>query len=208
MAHGGLADVPRMEPVMRLYLVALVAMACTEPLVEGPAGSPLDTGPTAPAPPDIPVADYPCATGALALELGTGVTAFAPLTPGEGVVMVDGPQTGWHVDVGGSLVGAPQLVEIDAVLYGDDGTLLFGDQAPVRTALVGWGEDACEGSFYGLRSMSGPSLDLEQVCALEGRSGTLVVTVTDLQAQPPVSVTGELTIAFALDPIDEPLCGS
>lgn len=149
---------------------------------------------------------HACAHGELTVALGTGITEYQPLDPGDEVMMVDGPQSGWHMDVAGLLIDAPEVVQVDVAVFDAQGQVWFGDQATNRIALVGWDDSACEGSFYGVRAMSVPQLDIDTVCALAGQPATVEVTVTDLFASNPEPVTEVLGITFELDPKDDDLC--
>ncbi len=140
------------------------------------------------------------------MVLGTGITEYQPLDPGDGMMMVDGPQSGQHIDVAGLLLDAPEVVQVDVAVSNTNGRVWFGDQATRRIALVGWDDTACEGTFYGARALSVPELDMATVCALTGQPAIVEVTVSDLLASDPAPVTEVLEIAFELDPKDDAAC--
>ncbi len=98
------------------------------------------------------------------------------------------------------------VVQVDVAVSNTNGRVWFGDQATRRIALVGWDDTACEGTFYGVRALSVPELDMATVCALTGQPAIVEVTVSDLLASDPAPVTEVLEIAFELDPKDDAAC--
>jgi len=71
---------------VRLFLCLCLALsACGDDSSDGDA-------PDLSVPPDLAGAEP-------RVEIGTGVTTFIPITDGDDVELVNGPQGGWHVDV-------------------------------------------------------------------------------------------------------------
>ena len=53
-----------------------------------------------------------CWDRALQVEVGGGITAYVPLATGDGVVMVHGPQGGWHIDAGARVLNTHATVRL------------------------------------------------------------------------------------------------
>src|SRR5690349_18644648 len=53
-----------------------------------------------------------CASGDIAVDVGTGDDAYVPLADGDTVTMVHGPQGGWHVETGGLVTNSEPEVAI------------------------------------------------------------------------------------------------
>lgn len=104
-----------------------------------------DTEDTEVEPPD------PCRLEPAVLEVGTGEDDFEPLTAGQELVMVHGPQGGWHLTGAVRLTNAPQLVKISYVVTDVESDTVVSDTqwnvALLPTVLGAW---ACEGSFVGM----------------------------------------------------------
>jgi hypothetical protein len=151
-----------------------------------------------------------CLAGGIAVEPGTGVEEYVPLNAGDDVVMVHGPQGGWHIDVGGLVTNTEQLVSIDAVFVDtDSGVQVAGEQTEVRQALVDWDASGCTGEFYSVRVFVDDFEDnvgQADICALEGASLDMTLTVTALEATPPAVATVTIPVVAVLDPADVPVC--
>jgi len=151
-----------------------------------------------------------CHTDPLALQVGTGIVMFEPLTQGAEVIIVHGPQGGWHIDIGGEVGGTTDLIEISSVITRNStGVVIAGDQQPSRIALPGWSSETCLGAFYGITTYvdDDPATDQAYICGMEGETLTIELTVTDLSF-PAKSVTETLEVTMALDPIDEKPCAA
>ena len=151
-----------------------------------------------------------CLADGIDLDPGTGIEAFEALLDGDDMVMVHGPQGGWHIDVAGRVSNTEQLIGIQ-VSFTDSatGNLVGGDQQETRTALVGWDETSCSGDFYGTRIFVDDLSDnviQDDICGLDGAELDMVMTVTALEAKPPASVTVTLPVRAVLDPADVPIC--
>ena len=137
-----------------------------------------------------------CAEGEMTLELGTGVREFEPLTAGDPVVMVHGPQGGWHVDLTGALTNTGQEVGLFPSL-----TLLRNDGVPLTNeasdfvALSNYDNEACTGEFVGRQlRFSVDGLSITQVCNAHMESAELEVTVEDFGADR--TVTESITVTL------------
>jgi hypothetical protein len=98
-----------------------------------------------------------CVTAMPVVAIGTGETAYAPLTPGQVVEMVHGPQGGWHIWLGVSVEYAPQFVRLEyEVVDVLTGLSLSFDRAPksLNIALVSPAPGAwtCQGYYAGVEA--------------------------------------------------------
>lgn len=143
----------------------------------------------------------------LRIELGTGETAYAPLVEGQEVVMVHGPQGGWHVDVAARVHHVGQYVAVTPALHlVAHQEQIAGDQQAEYLELPDWTEEGCAGTFWGKRAFldDHPGTDQRFICSLAGERAILSVVVVDLEDQRQARASGEVTLA--LDPNDEPWC--
>jgi hypothetical protein len=104
----------------------------------------------------LPSAD-PCVTAMPVVAIGTGESAYAPLTAGQEVEMVHGAQGGWHVWLALSAQYVPQYVRVEfEVVDVLTGTVLSFDRAAksLNIALVSPapGEWACQGYYAGVEA--------------------------------------------------------
>lgn len=163
---------------------------------KGPGdGDPLDTCPSEPQ-----------------VVLGTGLQPVVPLEEGAELLLVHGPQGGWHVDVGG-LVTIPTLeVAVNATLV-LDGRQLAGDQSPLYTVLAAYDDATCDGEFYEVRAYvddelatlpGGTDVLLDYICPLGGQRVTLTVEVSDIDRE--VVLTDTIEGVIVLDPYDVSAC--
>jgi len=200
-----------------LFSLAALLVACADP---GSAGQGEVSDAPEPSPTSAPLTEEPtepalahaCFAEPLSVEVGRGDSDHVPVAPGDPVTMVNGPQQGWHIDVSGFVEGASDVVEIEAVVRVVDADWIIAglEQQPVRTALVGWSEDECAGTFYGLRLYlddNGPH-SYDTICALAGAAVDIEVSLTDL-SDPDGERTHETTGlgTLALDPNDIEPCG-
>lgn len=156
---------------------------------------------------------HACHTGTPTLSIGNGAGMFTPLATGADVVLVHGPQGGWHIDLGGEVSGFSDLVEVEGYVRvaGEGRTIAGEEQQPSRLALVGWSDSTCSGTFYDVRAFvddEGQST-LDYICALDGAPLEIEITVTDL-ADPTGawSATETLSAVAALDPNDVEPCAT
>jgi hypothetical protein len=142
-----------------------------------------------------------CACDAPSAEIGGGAYAFEPLAPGDPLVMVHGPQGGWHVLASLRLRSTLDIVDVAyAIDVLPDGPRV-SDQA-YRVQLVPDG--ACAGTYpgmYGYLDVSGLA-DGEADTPPEllgGRALRLTLAATDAEGR---VATATLDGVAALDPID------
>ena len=158
-----------------------------------------------------------CVAGGLTLEPATGVddSTFAPLVAGDPVVMVHGPQGGWHIDFAGTVGNSSEIVSIDATFTNvATGAIVAGlGQQPARLALTpiaGAGSPwACEGRYYGVRVFVddiATTVTQDDICDLEGATLQLDAVITSLEDPQTPPVILSTTVTAALDPIDIPAC--
>ncbi len=69
-------------------------------------------GACAPPVPDTAGCDPTCSCDPAGVAIGTGPLPFVPIEAGQDVVMVHGPQGGWHVLAGLRAEGVPPIVRI------------------------------------------------------------------------------------------------
>jgi hypothetical protein len=206
-------------------LLPLLLTACSGGKGDGTSGTDTGDGPTAPGDDDDDVTGdddddvtgtdtdvvHACHSEPQQLTIGSGAGLFSPLSAGDPVVLVHGPQGGWHIDIGGAVSGFSDLVEVAALVtvVGEGRTIAGEGQQPSRIALVGWSESSCSGEFYDIRAfVDDDGIDtLEEVCPLAGVDLQIDLTVSDL-TDPTVSVTETLQVTAALDPVDEQPCAS
>lgn len=144
-----------------------------------------------------------CAVSPLTVEVGGGESSFRPLTDGADVVIVHGPQGGWHVDVAGVVGHARQTVAVRPRLVLEaDGTQLAGDQQDEYVALADYDVGACTGRFWGRRAFVDDVQGTDQafICELEGAVATLSVEVRDPQDER--LATDEIRVVLRVDPVD------
>jgi len=128
-----------------------------------------------------------------ALAIGTGLSGFAPLSDGDTVRVVYGPQGGWHVDTAGSVSGLGEGVlvrgtltdlRIDEPIAGLDETDATG--VPLTEY------DGCTGTFAGVRAVIDDYLPpegtlFEYICGLDGAPLRLDLAVVTLATAPPLT---------------------
>ncbi|MEN0065264.1 MAG: hypothetical protein AAGA48_24175 [Myxococcota bacterium] len=127
-----------------------------------------------------------CDAEPLGVTLGTGVTAFEPLAANDEVIMVFGPQGGWHIDVAARVTGAGPDVEVLPMAERlSDGLALAGDQVSSLVALVDYDAENCAGDVVGIRAFlddadPGPDVPYADfICSLDGAEVELSVDVSD-----------------------------
>ena len=170
--------------------------ACTGP---GPnLDSTASTGPTADT-------AHPC--GPIALEMGNGDHEHVPMKPGQDVVIVHGPQDGWHVDLSAQIRRFGELVGFTfTVTLTGDGRQIAGDQ-PI-TFITMQRLDECTVFTGGMRAFvddqkSDPKAyeDYQAfICSLDGEELEVTMTATDIKAG--IELTESTTVRAVLDPVD------
>ena len=130
-----------------------------------------------PSPTASPPTGDTAAACAASVELGTGVTDFAPI--GDTLTVVHGPQGGWHATAAARWCGLAAPVTASATAYWDAEAITVG-QSPVYDKLpVPLDRDGCCFEMLDLTtylllpdgSLAGP--------ALHNQSVTLTLTVVD-----------------------------
>ena len=151
-----------------------------------------------------------CAEEPMTLELGTGVREFELLTDGDPVVMVHGPQGGWHVDITGALTNTGQEVGLFptlTLLRGDGIQLAGGEGAPSdNVALSNYDNEVCSGEFVGRQlRFNVEGLNVQQVCSADGETAELEITVEDFEAGRSVTERINVTLQATADDLSQ--CG-
>ncbi|MCB9689715.1 MAG: hypothetical protein H6738_24430 [Alphaproteobacteria bacterium] len=144
---------------------------------------------------------------------GTGAEMYIPLDALDPVVMVHGPQGGWHVETAAFVTGSTAEVSVlPRIVRKSDGVRLAGDQQEQFIALVDYDDDACTGSFFSVRAFLDDTfgeLDTgtspqDVICGLAGEILTLTIAVTDLNTGAGTEATVDVTAT--LDPNDIQIC--
>jgi hypothetical protein len=102
-------------------------------------------------------------------EIGTGATQFEPLTPGEPVDVILGPQGGHHLWTAIRVTGDPNLDRIQVVMDGtvDDTGEMMGPGAIAPALLVP------DPTLPGTRSAAGMTNFVDHPTDLQGKSVTM-----------------------------------
>lgn len=136
------------------------------------------------------------------ITIGTGDVAFVPLAEGDEVVMVHGPQGGWHVDVAARIGNTHQTIAFrPSITLDATGEAVASEPQDAYVALAGFTE--CDGEVWGQRCYIDEHEPTDQafVCSLAGESATIVVRVTDPQTG--LSASAEQRVTLAADPTDD-----
>jgi len=186
---------------MPQLLLPLLLLACSGGSDEGTGDTAVDS-----------VVYTGCLADGIAVDPGTGSDSYVGIQDGDDIVMVHGPQGGWHIDVGGRVNHTEELVSIEATFTNlADGTLIAGDQVESRVALVNWDDTGCSGDFYGQRIFVddiNSNVGQDDICALDGAELEMTLTVTAIEADPPAVAETTLKVFAALDPADVPECAN
>lgn len=166
----------------------------TAPSATGSTGGTGDTGDTAVDPCAVP-----------AVQLGNGADAHLPLADGDEVIVVHGPQGGWHVEVSGLVTGTGATVGVlPALTRLSDGLKLAGYQQGAALALVPAETGACGGTFWGVRAYVDDALPADDpdafICALAGERAILSALVTDLTTW--MTAHAEVEVVLRSDPYE------
>ncbi len=175
-------------------LTIVLALACTgsdadPPSGEGTGAFTEDSGSTGdPTDAETTV----CREGELQHVAAVGSYEQQPLFDGQTVVLTQGPQGGYHVDMNGVVSPVPDVgVVVAAELRLDDGTqVAFTDGAQV--AFEDWAD--CEGAYVQARMFWNSSLDAATLCSFVGREATMDQTLEDLATGRMVS--GSYAVSF------------
>ncbi len=127
-----------------------------------------------------------CLSQDMGLTLGWGLTTYTPLTESDDMVIVHGPQGGWHIEVAGELVNSGQEVSIlPRFTVVGTGEQIAGDQQEAYTALASYDDLGCSGQFFGIRAFvddfdSGGMTNQQYICGLDGQQVEMCITIGDL----------------------------
>ena len=141
----------------------------------------------------------PCAP---AVEIGTGEQFFVGLTPGDPLMMVHGPQGGWHMLAGVRITGTAPEVHIKYEIVHQPTGLVVSDNSYNLALLM---DQDCSGTFvgmYGYLDVSG-LVDGELNTPPELIAGDNMILRMDVQDFNFVKTSGELMVTAALDPVDQ-----
>lgn len=145
-----------------MFLLSLVLGSCTSSTDTGP-GADTDTG-TNPA----------CFTDDPTAEIGTGETAFEPLTDGQTVYMQHGAQGGEHILGSLRVWHMSQIVTVHYTITRDDNGTVVSDQT-FRVAMIE--EPDCAYMYPGMYGYLG--LTSEYTQSLQNAHVTLQMDATD-----------------------------
>lgn len=144
----------------------------------------------------------PCGTPAL--EIGGGLETHSALEAGDGVVLVHGPQNGWHVDLSAGLRQTSDLMGFSATVTVVDGGLqIAGSQPSTFVSLVRL--DECRAETAGLRFLVDDVIEpkggyQEFICSLADADLDITLTGTDLESDTMLSDT--VRVKAVLDEVD------
>jgi len=157
--------------------------------------------------------DIDCeAMGDLTVEIGTGEVEFVPLNEGDEVIIVHGPQGGWHISVGARVSNAyPELTSEPSVYVPSVKLQFAGDQQPFVFEMdparcdCSYDAETCSGTYWG--GMARAYMDDQtpfgqrEACRLDGAGVELTLTVTETRTGR--TVTETLSAVARIDPMDD-----
>lgn len=135
------------------------------------------------------------------LEIGDGEAEFATLKDGAEVVMVHGPQNGWHILASVRLTNTADVIHVLYTIDTADGVRVSDNDYRVRL----WDTGDCQGIYwdmYGYLDVSpliSGELDTPPEL-LAGQTLTMNLTITDLGGR---TVTQSVPVVAVRDPVDE-----
>ncbi len=138
----------------------------------------------------------PCEVGELIHVPTVGSNEEVPLEDGLTLVLQQGPQGGYHIDMNGSLEPVPDVgVVVLAEVLLDDGTqIAFADGA--QAAFLTWSD--CRGVYTKARMFWNSELDAPELCDFAGRAATMTQTVEDLATGRTVSASFDVVFDVVL----------
>ena len=139
--------------------------------------------------------DDGCLTDTPTLRIGTGESEWLPLEPGDSLMMIHGPQDGWHM-LGSALVeGTEPIVELFYdIFHVESGELVASTS--FRVALVETGD--CVGFYPGMFGVLTPAAgDAPDVLSYE--TLRLEMTAIDLAGR---TASASLEVLAVPDPVD------
>jgi len=153
-------------------------------------------GPTADTAPD------PCSVGPLSLVPGVGPYTVYPVADDDTLVIIQGPQGGYHVDVAGIVEPVTDFGAIvRPLLTLDDDTIVAGDGDVIQVGFSVYDADACRGQFADARMFV--LSDAQSLCAIAGRTATYEVTVETFDGR---TTTEARTVVLEIDLLDPYTC--
>lgn len=177
-----------------------------------------DTDVTTPPDTDTTPVVTGCYDVPLTVNGGFGDTSFVPISAGDTLPLVHGPQGGWHLWSSVQVEHTHEAVQIlPTVTLKATGEVISGAQGPLdlnnaSVALVMTGD--CAGESVGGHAFindihPGTTQDdgkatLAEICALDGQEATFAWTVTDLTDGR--TATDSVDILIAMDPYDMAGC--
>ncbi len=176
---------------MRLMVALVLVMGCIGP------GSGKDSDPAAVC---DPTATPVCDCEAPSLDIGDGNELFVPLNPGQEVVLVHGPQGGWHVLASAVVHNTDTIVRLDYTID------VLPDLTRVSTSLLNvmlanWSD--CQGSYWNLLGILDVSAlavgEADTPEVLVGRELRLTLSATDGEGRVAAS---SVDVVAAADPSD------
>jgi hypothetical protein len=156
-----------------------------------------------------------CMVPAIQLTCGTGDEAFSELTDGATVVMVHGPQGGWHVWTGVAVEHSTQNVSLlpTITVPALGGLQLTSNPPPGDFVALAYEPETCSGSYYGQRAFidttainANPEFGQQVICGLVGETLHLRLDLTDLKTGDTASC--EVDVLAEPDIKDQALCAS
>ncbi len=139
--------------------------------------------------------------GEPALEIGTGAATFETLTEDDGVVMVHGPQGGWHMLASGRANNTADIVTFHVTITTESGGVTVADNSyTVQLAR----EDDCLGYYPGMYAYLDVSAlengELDTPPELLSYEPMLIsMTLTDTEG---LELTDEIRVIATPDPVD------
>jgi hypothetical protein len=144
-----------------------------------------------------------CLDPPMEVVVGVGEAAFALVDGATEVVMVHGPQGGWHIDmafrIGHTLEQV--LIHPKITVVSTDDVIAGAEDVTDVYAIALVMEDECQGEIWGIRAfIDDIEVSTEIIQSLEGETLRLSASITDLEGR---QGAGEVFVVAALDPIDQ-----
>ncbi len=148
--------------------------------------------------PDRQVLD-PCE--APSVELGEGTYDHRRLRDGDAVVMVHGPQGGWHIDLSFESTGLGQTVRLESRVVRRDQEVQVGGEQPASVVSLAT-TDSCALRYVGLRVFLDDveAIDQAYICGMDQVELDLWLGVTDVRTE--VTAEASVRAVAQLDPLD------
>ena len=142
------------------------------------------------------------------IVVGNGDDEHLPLSNGDYVTIVHGPQGGWHIDVSGEVYGTGVVVGLlVSATRTEDDVVVASNSTATFIQLAGWEPVGQVGIFVGERAFLDVYIPFEEVCALHGAELELCAEAEDL-ANPGTWASGCVTVIADPDPVDVEGCAT